>query len=212
MKHCLIKIAVLFLSAVVLSAVFLTGCAGKTVLFTIPDFLANGLSHTQSEIFSRFGYDEKAASPVEPAGSGELSAAETFSIGGVSVRPQFTFDDTGACIMLRYRVDLSGQDADSVYKALMAQSDALKEALADACNFDDPNVSEYTKFPSDTYPTADDFLSALEAVPDGSAYNRFWTWILNAYDETESVWADLMAWIPKDGKGAYLELHIYRFS
>ena len=46
--------------------ILLTGCGKKPVPFTIPDFLENGLYHTQQEIFSRYGYDEASASAVTP--------------------------------------------------------------------------------------------------------------------------------------------------
>lgn len=207
------KLLSLACTFVLVTLILLTGCGKKTVPFTIPDFLENALYHTQQEVFSRYGYDEASASAVTPAGSDtELSAAETFSIGGTDVHPQFSFDETGSCVMLRYRIDLSGKDTDAVYETLLAQSAALKEALAFACDFDDPNVSGYTAFPSDTFSSADALSEAIAADPAGTAYNRFWTWILNAYDESESVWSDLMLWFPEGAEDAYLEFRVYRFS
>ena len=173
--------------------------------FSISDYLEKGMYQTKEEIFSRYGFDLKKASEWKEGANTVLETNETVSLGEKEVTLQFYFIED-SCKMLKYHISLPEIDTiTAAYGALASQTEILRDQLIPFCNFDGVD-EKYTCFPDDSFKSLEDLI---DAVTGKEVYNYFWSWILNAYDENEKVWADLMLWLPENGVGAYVEFRVY---
>lgn len=185
----------------------LTGCTKSSIQteFSLSDFIENEMFQTKETIFSRYGWDLDHAVQSKEGNKDVYTSVETITMGNESVPLQFFFDGE-TCTMLKYRISLPEKDTvAAAYDVLISQSEWLRGQLASLCDFE--NIEEpYTKFPDDRFTSAEDLFAAMEGK---EVYDYFWSWILNKYDETEKLWADLMLWLPENGIDAYVEFRVY---
>lgn len=187
--------------------IMLTGCAKSNprIEFSISDFIENGMFQTKETIFSRYDFDLNKAIVSEESKGNIYTSSETVTLGKDCAPIQFYFVD-GECTMLRYRISLPSEEtAASAYAVLMSQSKLLRNELTPLCVFEGMD-DQYTKFPDDLFISTEDLSTAIDGK---EVYDHFWSWILNKYDESEKIWADLLLWLPENGVNAYVEFRVY---
>lgn len=185
----------------------LTGCtkSNPKIEFSISDFIENGMFQTKETVFSRYDFDLENAIQSEESKANIYTSSEMVTLGKDSAPIQFYFIGE-ECNMLKYRISLPEKDTvTAAYDVLMSQSELLRNELIPLCEFEGMD-ERYTKFPDDHFTSTEDLSTAMDGK---EVYDYFWNWILNKYDESEKIWADLMLWLPENGVDAYVEFRVY---